>query len=439
VNRNVVGYYLDASGNRLQQSGRDIVISEMDFVPPAAQGVEAIVQSMAPSFFGGILGLDGLPIQADAAVVFQGDVCEQTCIAPIATLTMTFQTDDNGDGLPCYNIWDGSRQTGSSLADGADPCVGYCEASTGTCSNDPTMVCINNGGHLNDNACNFGACEDDVCKQRESVICAPTGNVCSNNPAVSCHNNDGCDYGICWNNQCTSNTSLFCSDNDDCSGTCDTPYTSVCSGDPLHACDSDADCPEGQYCEDDQGGHNSGLGWLNWSLQGNSHSCQSVGQSSDCSENCLEYNLTPQTCLSGLVSVGDWVAGASGVKNSHDIRTLLQCYANLEPGRSDPICTTPGAPVTVVVYDEWNGNGCNQNQDAAANKLAYHVVGFAEFKITGYELAHGNGSAAGYNGAGCEDWGTYGNRITGVFVGWVDGTPGDCVANGTISAPVMVK
>jgi hypothetical protein len=434
ANENVTGYFLNSSGSRITgQDGNPITINEGGYVDPNARGVEAIAQSVAPSFFGGIVGLDGLPIQADAAVVFEGDVCQMTCIAPIATLTMTFQTDDNGDGFPCYNIWDGSRQTGAS--GGTDPCAGQC-LDNNTCSNSTSTTCHN------DNQCNFGPCESGFCRQKQSIACTTSADgICSNNPYVSCHNtnNNGCDFGVCQNNACSLDGSVFCATNAECSGTCDPPYSPVCSVSSTILCEGDDDCPDGEYCEDDQGGHNSGLGWLNWSLQGADHSCRDVGLSSDCSEPCLEYNLTPDTCLSGMISVGDWVASTSGVKNGSHIRTLLQCYADLPPGNADPICTTPGQPITVAVYDAWHGNGCNQNQGAAAAKLAYHVVGFAEFKILGYELSRGSGSAAGYNGAGCEDWGMEGNRITGVFIGWVDGTPGDCETNGTITAPKMVK
>jgi hypothetical protein len=414
VNTNVTGYYLDANGNRLQDmNGQPIVIGQVGLVPWAAQGVEAIANSVAPSFFGGIVGLDGLPINADAAVVFAGNVCSMNCIAPIATYTMTFQY-----APACYNIWDGSRQQGGG-GGGANACEGICQDHT--CSNDPSQSCNN------DNQCDFGACEDGTCHQNSNISCTPTGDVCSNDTSHSCHNNNQCNFGSCVGNQCSQNASVFCTSNADCVGTCGSmPGGWYCSGgsNDGNPCTGDDDCPGG-YCEDGAGGSSSGLGWLNWSLQGSGHSCQDVGEPSDCSEQCLEYNLTPDTCLSGDIGVNDWVAGASGVKNANGVRNTLQWYIDT------------GTPMTVVVYDTFAGNGCNQNQNPG--KLKYHVVGFAKFKVLGYELSQGSGSAYGHDGAGCVDWGMEGNRITGEFLGWVDGSAGDCDSNSTIVAPRVVR
>ena len=412
VNTNVTGYYLAADGTRLQnESGQEIVIGEVGIVPWAAQGVEAIANSVAPSFFGGIVGLDGLPIKADAAVVFAGNVCSMNCIAPIATYTMTFEYAPH-----CYNIWDGSRQ--QSGGGGVNACAGICQADN-TCSNDPTATC------QNDNQCNFGDCEDGVCEQNANISCTPTGDVCSNDTSQSCNNNNQCDFGSCVGNQCSQNASLFCTSDADCEGTCGPmPGGWYCSVSGT-VCLTDDDCPSGEYCEDEAGGSSSGLGWLNWSLQGSGHSCQDVGEPSDCSEGCLEYNLVPDTCLSGDIGVNDWVAGASGIKNASGVRNMLEWYIDTE------------TPMTVIVYDVFSGSGCNQGQNPG--KLKYHVVGFAEFKVLGYGLSQGSGNAYGHDGAGCDDWGMEGNRITGEFLGWVDGSPGDCESNGTITPPQMIK
>jgi hypothetical protein len=107
VNTNVSGYYLASDGSRLSDSSGFIEIGELGIVPQDARGVEAIAHSVAPSFFGGIVGLDGLPIQAEAAVVFQDGVCVASCIAPIAVITREFQLDQ------CYNIWNGADQSSS--------------------------------------------------------------------------------------------------------------------------------------------------------------------------------------------------------------------------------------------------------------------------------------------------------------------------------------
>jgi hypothetical protein len=98
TNENVVGYYLGEDSEPVSQQ----VIGSTDVVHRDARGIEAIAHSVAPSFFGGLMGLDGLPVQAEAAVVLQG-VCATICILPIAVLTETFETDE------CYNIYDGAE------------------------------------------------------------------------------------------------------------------------------------------------------------------------------------------------------------------------------------------------------------------------------------------------------------------------------------------
>jgi hypothetical protein len=98
VNTNVVGYYLTEEGVHASEN----VIGSMDFVHPDARGVEAFAYSVAPSFFSGVLGLDGLSIQAESAVVF-GGACSGICVMPIAAYTETFLYDE------CYNIYDGDH------------------------------------------------------------------------------------------------------------------------------------------------------------------------------------------------------------------------------------------------------------------------------------------------------------------------------------------
>jgi hypothetical protein len=344
VNTNVTGYFLRQDGSRASET----TIDQLGFIPTESRGVEAIAKSVAPSFFGGIVGLDGLPIRADAAVVFGGPPCSDDCIFPMAVLSDTFQT-----APACYNIWDGMRQT----------CGG--------------------------------------------------GEVCSNDCETSCATNDDCDFGLCRaNGKCQNNSQLDCTSNEDCVGVCET------SG--------------------GGSGSSSSLGWLNWSRQGPEHSCEVVGLPNDCSEGCLEYNMTPDTCLSGQIGVQAWVAGAGGIKNSGSIRDLLDCYCfgcthrpGLECGSLLP------RPVTIIVYDVAEGNGCNQGSQPG--KQQFHVVGFAKFNILGYALAQGGGNANGHDGSGCLDYGTEGNRVTGEFIEWCEGNGGDCDAVGTIIAPRVIK
>jgi hypothetical protein len=96
VNTNVHGYYLAVDGTRVSEN----VIGSTDIVHPDARGIEAFAASLAPSFFGGVIGLDGISVEADAAVVFEG-ACSDNCVMPIAPYSRTFET-----GL-CYNIWNG--------------------------------------------------------------------------------------------------------------------------------------------------------------------------------------------------------------------------------------------------------------------------------------------------------------------------------------------
>lgn len=286
INTNVVGYYLAEDGTRASEN----VIGSTGIIHPNARGVEAVVQSVAPSFFSGVMGLDGISIDAEAAVLIEGGVCSAGCVAPIATLTTTFEFSPT-----CYNLWDGWKQT---------------EAEAGS------------------------------------------GN----------------------------------------------------------------------------------FGWLNFSWQGNGHSCKDVGLPDDCSVGCLEYNLTEGTCLSGVIHVNEWVGGAVGVMNANQIRDELEYFIN------------NNIPVTVIIYDIIQGSGCGKSGAGTA----YRVKGFAKFQPTGYMLAQGSGSSYDRPAPNdpdelwadpdtCADWGAEGNRITGFFIEWVDlDGGGDCSYFGIVG-PHLVK
>jgi hypothetical protein len=351
VNANVQGYYLDQDGNRLSGGGADIRIGQVGWVNPNARGVEAIVHSIAPSFFGGILGLDGLPIQAEAAVVIEAGVCAAGCLAPIATLTTTFEFDE------CYNIFDG-----------------------------PTAGGEDQGG---DHA----------------------GWACALDNDVLCDTDADCDLGPCkQNNRCTGDAQRSCTVDDDC-------YLGLCE-------------EVGEGVGGGSGGA-GGFGWLNWSWQGQGHSCKDIGMPDDCSAVCTEYNLEPLTCLSGNVEVGDWVASTAG---------LMTTPSKLS-GKLDKFIDE-GIYVTIIIYDVYEGTGCGKLTGTDKHGLAYHVVGFAEFELTGYRLPQGQGGAVMRDTIDpdtCIDWGSEGNRITGKFKRIVrDGIWGDCPYFG-ISATRMVK
>lgn len=165
VNDNVVGYYLAADGSRLGGENAQgefvaIVIGARREIHPDARGVEVVVNSLAPSFFGGVLGLTGLTINAEAAVLLNQGVCSAGCLAPIATLWEDFQYGQ------CYEIWDGAKITGGNTT-----------PSGQVCSNDETVEC--------DSAedCNFGTCKQN--------------GKCSNKSSRSCSSDADCGVGTC--------------------------------------------------------------------------------------------------------------------------------------------------------------------------------------------------------------------------------------------------
>jgi hypothetical protein len=120
TNANVEGYYLDRAGDRLPSPPNPI--GSGPHIPATAYGIEAVTHIEAPTFFGGIFGLSGLPLTADAAVSVGVPPCGVTCVVPIATLwdpgyrDFTRSTDpdewiqwspDYPPPFTCYNIWNG--------------------------------------------------------------------------------------------------------------------------------------------------------------------------------------------------------------------------------------------------------------------------------------------------------------------------------------------
>jgi hypothetical protein len=184
------------------------------------------------------------------------------------------------------------------------------------------------------------------------------------------------------------------------------------------------------------------FGWLNWQFQWEGDTCH-------CSAVCTVENLGLD-CASGPINVGDWVASDSGLSNTRDVRNRLLCYAGLplQPGGSVE-CPDEGTPTpfTVIIYDvaECMNNKCDECAKWAPNYprgLAYHVVGFAKFQLLGFSLATGGGGGQSFGHDGTDCLGpepTGGNRLTGVFLQWVEGSGGDCNSFGTIVAPRMIK
>jgi hypothetical protein len=102
VNNNVVGFYLDTDGNPIT----DYQIGEWPGgLPSEVFGVEATTHITAPTFFGGVLGYDGYPVSAEAAVEFELS-CAEDCVLPITIYEGTFGGDEPIVGQ-CYNFWDG--------------------------------------------------------------------------------------------------------------------------------------------------------------------------------------------------------------------------------------------------------------------------------------------------------------------------------------------
>jgi hypothetical protein len=127
INDNVEAFYLDINGNHLSED--PIPVAIQDSTPNDAFGIEAVTYMTAPTFLGGVLGWDGYPVSAVAAVSVRAPVCGVSCVVPIATywnvsstwgVTRTYETSDvpnwfehtewittSDTPFKCYNIWNG--------------------------------------------------------------------------------------------------------------------------------------------------------------------------------------------------------------------------------------------------------------------------------------------------------------------------------------------
>jgi hypothetical protein len=95
TNDNVEGWYLDEEQNRIGLVGAGTV-------PADTWGIEAVTYITTSAFFGGMLGFDAYPLQAEAAVMLE-QACGEDCLVPIATHLRPFTMTE---GL-CYEIWNG--------------------------------------------------------------------------------------------------------------------------------------------------------------------------------------------------------------------------------------------------------------------------------------------------------------------------------------------
>jgi hypothetical protein len=180
------------------------------------------------------------------------------------------------------------------------------------------------------------------------------------------------------------------------------------------------------------------FGWLNWSLQ-EIHCAQD-----DCSEQCLQYNLDPAHCA-GYISIGDYVAGTTGVVNGSLVREQLDKYT----GDPNDLANKPPQSFTVPVWESTNGS-----QGCGGSGLAYRVQGFAVMQLIGYKLPQGQQSDPWFDPADPDavltlcsninppgDDPNAGNRLTAYFKAWIDpaSLPGDCDPSGTITGMRMFK
>ncbi|MGD8491946.1 MAG: pilus assembly protein TadG-related protein [Anaerolineae bacterium] len=106
----VEGFYLNPASIPLAEIG---TIGASD-PPTDAFGVWATAYITSPTFLGGIIGLDGLPLDAEAEVLFDQVCTAGSCLLPIAVYAGGFNPDPGApfvdfgfeEGV-CYNLWDG--------------------------------------------------------------------------------------------------------------------------------------------------------------------------------------------------------------------------------------------------------------------------------------------------------------------------------------------
>jgi hypothetical protein len=178
-----------------------------------------------------------------------------------------------------------------------------------------------------------------------------------------------------------------------------------------------------------------------------------------------------------MVWVGDKVGGEPGIMNASFVREWLDYYIDNDYTARlilyDTVDNIGGAQCGTTT---WNNGSIKKQQGAF-----YVVAGFGAFKITGYRLSHGNGSAVtrdstnpdwqpqnckdfpSQDGQCCYHWEECGeppndncsfyctdwdecdyetgdvNRITGVYRAWTEDTYETCDAAGNFLAPRLFK
>jgi hypothetical protein len=100
-NSNVEGYYLNSSSAQIGAVGGGTV-------PKKAVGIRAVTHITAPTYFGGIMGFDGYPLEARAAVKFEVACSGGWCMLPVAIHDTGFMTATEKPEGECFNMWDGA-------------------------------------------------------------------------------------------------------------------------------------------------------------------------------------------------------------------------------------------------------------------------------------------------------------------------------------------
>jgi hypothetical protein len=119
------------------------------------------------------------------------------------------------------------------------------------------------------------------------------------------------------------------------------------------------------------GTQSGNFGWLTWSGAGDANA---LSASLTPPGNSSTY-INPNNSADHVLSVGDWVRGNSGLSNSKNVRDGLNALKAID--------------ITVPIYDIASGSGAN---------AMYHIVSFARFRITAYDLTGQNKISARFLG-----------------------------------------
>lgn len=117
INTNVDGWYVNFVGDRLPDEPR----VGAGRVPAGAVGVEVITHIRAPTYFGGIFGLRGLPITARAVSLLR-EACAEDCVVPVTTHASILFEDEamkNPRLHECFNIWNENQKEGDEATPGS--------------------------------------------------------------------------------------------------------------------------------------------------------------------------------------------------------------------------------------------------------------------------------------------------------------------------------